>query len=114
MLNVTALILYIKRGFRYPGVAGSIYIDGKPWGNGTLLDWSSSLQKELDVRNAGNTTTYCCLVAALPANWNLTWSIGGTNLNETWFSPGSWKNGTLALDRRVPVEYSWTIYVMVG
>ena len=84
----------------------NIVVDGAE--NPSCLSWTSN-QKQLDVQSCYSYPTTVYLLAFLPENWSLTWTMNATKLN-----PGEWANGTMTLQQtNTARDFSWTMNVVL-
>jgi len=117
--SVSGAIIY---ELYYPGQARipaeselSAYLDGRPWSNGTLIQWGDvdpglTYAKNLTVVNTGNTQLNVELyVSGLEPGWSLTWAATGTDLD-----PGEAAIGDLILEvpsNAINGTYNWQQWI---
>jgi hypothetical protein len=83
-----------------------IVVDGVE--NPSSLDWTSN-QKQLDVQSCCSYSTTVYVIALLPENWSLTWTMNATRLNSA-----EWANGTMTLQQtNTARDFSWTMNVVL-
>ena len=105
ILLVVLVIVVSNRGTNFSS-GMNVVVDGVE--NPSSLNWTSN-QKQLDVQSCCSYPTTVYLIAFLPENWTLTWTLNATRLN-----PGEWANGTMTLQQtNTAGDFSWTMNVVL-
>jgi hypothetical protein len=103
LLIVLVIIVVSSRGNTF-SYGMNVVVDGVE--NPSCLSWTSN-QKQLDVQSCCSYPTTIYLIALLPENWSLTWTVNATRLN-----PGEWANATMKLQQtNAAGNSSWTFNI---
>ena len=103
---VIALVIVVSNKSTNVSSGINLVVDGVK--NPSSLSWTST-EKQLDVQSCCSYPTTVYLIASLPENWSLTWTMNATRLN-----PGEWANGTMALQQtNTAGNFSWILNVVL-
>jgi len=103
---VIALVIVVSNKSTNVSSGINLVVDGVK--NPSSLSWTST-EKQLDVQSCCSYPTTVYLIASLPENWSLTWTMNATRLN-----PGEWANGTMTLQQtNAAGNFSWILNVVL-